>query len=59
MRAKQLNGELRRRILDPAGVTEKKDAGIHAHAFFVGRTMFIHIPGHTHCDISLAKADQE
>ena len=41
------------------GLTEKKNAGIHEDAFFVGRTMFMHIHGHTHCDIRLAKADQE
>ena len=32
-------------------MTEKKDAGIHEDAFFVGRTMFMHIHGHTHCEI--------
>src|SRR6266513_2711949 len=41
------------------GLTEKKDAGIHDDAFFVGKKMFMHIHGHTHCDIRLAKADQE
>src|SRR5205085_7470223 len=48
--------ELRRRILDPAGVREKKDAEIHEDAFFVDRTMFMHIHGHTHCDIRLAQS---
>src|SRR6266550_2788994 len=59
MKSKELNQELRRRILDLAGVTEKKDAGIHEDAFFVERTMFMHIHGRTHCDIRLAKPDQE
>jgi hypothetical protein len=59
LKSKELNEELRRRIPDLAGVTEKKDAGIHEDAFFVGRTMFRHIHGYTHCDIRLAKADQK
>ena len=56
---KELNAELRHRILGLSGVTERQNAGIHEDAFFVGRTMFMHIHGHGHCDIRLAKADQE
>src|SRR5436305_14852324 len=59
LKSKELKEELHRRILDLAGVTEKKDAGIHEDAFLVGKTMFMHIHGRTHCDICLAKADQE
>jgi Luciferase len=54
----QLHQELRRRILNLPGVTERQDAGIHEDAFFVGRTMFMHIHGHGHCDIRLATSDQ-
>jgi Family of unknown function (DUF5519) len=55
----RLNEKLRRRILDLPGVTERQNAGIHEDAFFVGRTMFMHIHGYGHCDIRLAKQDQE
>jgi putative NADH-flavin reductase len=55
----QPHEELRRRILGLTGVTERPDAGIHEDAFFVGRTMFMHIHGHGHCDIRLSKADQQ
>ena len=55
---KSLHEELRQRILDLPGVTERQNAGIHEDAFFVGGTMFIHIHGHAHCDIRLAMADQ-
>jgi hypothetical protein len=54
-----LNQELRQRILTLSGVTARPDAGIHEDAFFVGRTMFMHIHGSGHCDIRLSKADQE
>lgn len=54
----ELNQELRRRILDLPGVTERQNAGIHEDAFFVGRTMFVHVHGFGHCDIRLSKADQ-
>src|SRR5260221_12995240 len=54
-----LHEELRQRILGLPGVTERPNAGIHEDAFFVGRTMFMHIHGHGHCDIRLAKGDQE
>ena len=57
--SKELYQELRRRILDLPGVTEKQNAGIHDDAFFVGRTMFMHIHGHGHCDIRLSKTDQK
>ncbi len=55
----QLHEELRRRILHLAGVTERRNAGIHDHAFLVGRMMFMHIHGHGHCDIRLANPDQQ
>lgn len=54
----ELHQELRQRILSLPGVTERQNAGIHEDAFFVGRTMFMHIHGHGHCDIRLAKEDQ-
>ena len=54
-----LNQELRQRILNLSDVTERPNAGIHEDAFFVGRTMFMHIHGYGHCDIRLSKADQE
>ncbi len=49
----ELNQELRQRILALPGVTERQNAGIHEDAFFVARTMFMHIHGHGHCDIRL------
>jgi Luciferase len=55
----ELYQELRQRILNLPGVTERENAGIHEDAFFVGHTMFMHIHGHGHCDIRLSKADQE
>src|SRR5438552_17988282 len=54
-----LHQELRQTILSLPGVTERQNAGIHEDAFFVGRTMFMHIHGHGHCDIRLSKGDQE
>ena len=54
MKSRELHEELRRRILGLPGVTERQNAGIHEEAFFVGRTMFMHIHGHGHCDIRLA-----
>ena len=56
---KELHEELRHRILGLPGVTERQNAGIHEDAFFAGRTMFMHIHGHGHCDIRLEKGDQE
>jgi Family of unknown function (DUF5519) len=56
---KELHQELRQRILSLSGVTERSNAGIHEDAFFVGPTMLMHIHGQGHCDIRLAKADQE
>ena len=53
-----IHEELRQRILTLPGVTEQPHAGIHDDAFFVGRTMFMHIHGAGHCDIRLSKADQ-
>lgn len=53
-----LNQELRQRILKLSGVKERPNAGIHEDAFFVGRTMFMHIHGAGHCDIRLSQADQ-
>ena len=55
----ELHQELRHRILSLSDVTERQNAGIHEDAFFVGRKMFMHIHGHGHCDIQLAKDDQE
>jgi len=55
----ELHQELRQRILGLANVTERQNAGIHEDAFCVGRTMFMHIHGHGHCDIRLSKGDQE
>ncbi len=54
-----LHQELRQRILNLPEVMERQNAGIHEDAFFVGRTMFMHIHGHGHCDIRLSKSDQE
>ena len=54
----ELHQELRQRILNLPGVTERQNAGIHEDAFFVGRTMFMHIHGHGHCDIRMPKGDQ-
>lgn len=55
----ELNEELRQRILSLPGVTERQNAGIHEDAFYVERTMFMHIHGHGHCDIRLSKDAQE
>jgi luciferase-like monooxygenase len=55
----ELHQELRERILNLPGVTERQNAGIHEDAFFVGGKMFMHIHGHGHCDIRLSKGDQE
>src|SRR2546421_6745619 len=55
----ELHQELRQRILGLLDVTERQNAGIHEDAFFVGGKMFMHIHGQDHCDIRLAKADQE
>jgi hypothetical protein len=55
----ELHQELRQQILSLPSVTERPDAGIHEDAFFVGRTMFMHIHGHGYCDIRLPKAEQE
>src|SRR5437867_12715855 len=55
---RELQRELQQRILSLQGVTERQNAGIHEDAFFVGRTMFMHIHGHGHCDIRLAKDDK-
>ncbi len=55
---KEVYQELRERILALPGVTERQNAGIHEDAFFVGRTMFMHIHGFGQCDIRLPKADQ-
>ena len=55
----ELHQELRQRILSLSDVTERQNAGIHEDAFLVGGKMFMHIHGHGHCDIGLAKQDQE
>ncbi len=54
----ELHQELRQTILSLPDVMERQNAGIHEDAFFVGRTMFMHIHGHGHCDIRLPKGDQ-
>jgi Luciferase len=54
----EVHQELRRRILGLDGVTEKQRAGIHEDAFFLGRTMLMHIHGFGHCDIRLSREDQ-
>ena len=59
MKSEELHQELRQRILNLPGVKERQNAGIHEDAFFVGRTMFMHIHGRGHCDIRLPKSDQE
>jgi len=59
MKSEELHQGLRQRILNLSGVTERQNAGIHEDAFFVGRTMFMHIHGRGHCDIRLSKSDQE
>ena len=58
-RRDEVHQQLRHRILKLAGVTEKQNAGIHEDAFFVDGKMFMHIHGQGHCDIRLAKSDQE
>ncbi|PYL10614.1 MAG: hypothetical protein DME33_00365 [Verrucomicrobia bacterium] len=57
----EINQELRQRILDLPGVTERQHAGIHEDAFFVGRTLFMHIHPESFrgCDIRLSRGDQE
>ncbi len=55
----ELNRELRQNILGLPGVAERQNAGIHEDAFLVGRTMFMHIHGHGHCDIRLSNPDQQ
>jgi len=59
LKVHELHQQLRQRILNLPGVTECQNAGIHEDAFFVGGTMFMHIHSHGHCDIRLAKEDQE
>jgi Family of unknown function (DUF5519) len=54
----ELHPQLRQRILELPGVTERPNAGIHEHAFFVGHKMFMHIHGAGRCDIQLSTADQ-
>ena len=56
---KELNQELRQRILALAHVTEKPQAGIHEDAFFVNKKMFMHIHGYGHCDICLPEDVQQ
>jgi hypothetical protein len=55
----ELHQELRRRIFDLPRVRERQNAGIHEDAFFVGRTMFMHIHGCGQCDIRMSKGDQQ
>ena len=51
--SEELHEKLRERILALPGVTERQNAGIHEDAFFVSKTMFMHIHGRGHCDIRL------
>ncbi len=53
-----LHEQLRQRILALPGVTERQNAGIHEDAFFVSRSMFMHIHGTGYCDIRLPKDQQ-
>ena len=55
----ELHQELRQTILSLPDVMERQNAGIHEDAFFVGRTMFMHIHGRGHCDVRLSKTDQK
>lgn len=55
----ELHKELRQRILGLPDVTERQNAGIHEDAFLVRGKMFMHIHGRGHCDIRLARGDQE
>jgi len=55
----ELNRELRQIILSLPGVTERQNCGIHEDAFFVGRTMFMHVHGLGHCDIRLPIDQQQ
>ncbi len=55
----ELNQQLREGILSLPGVTERPQTGIHEDAFFIGRTMFMHIHGYGHCDIRLPKDVQQ
>jgi hypothetical protein len=55
----ELHQELRQRILELSGVTERQNAGIHEDPFLVGGKMFMHIHRHGHCDIRMSKVDQE
>jgi len=59
LKVHELHQQLRQRILNLPGVTERQNAGIHEDAFFVGKIMFMHIHGHAHCDIRLAQDDQK
>ena len=56
---KELNEELRQFILSLPGVSERQNCGIHEDAFFVGRSMFMHIHGLGHCDIRLPHERQQ
>jgi hypothetical protein len=55
----ELHDELRKKILALPQVREQQDAGIHEDAFFIQRTMFMHIHGHGYCDIRLPKEAQQ
>ena len=56
---KEINEELRKRILALPGVTERQGHGIHEDAFFAGSAMFMHVHGYRHCDIRLPKEIQK
>ena len=55
----KLNEKLREYIRQLPGVVERPKAGMHEDAFFVGKTMFMHIHGQVHCDIRLSHEAQQ
>lgn len=59
MNKKDLHEELRKRILNLPGVTERQNVGIHEDAFCIDRTMFMHIHGYGYCDIRLPRDVQQ
>ena len=55
----ELHQELRHRILRLSDVTERQNAGIHEDAFLSERKCSCTSMATCHCDIQLAKDDQE
>ncbi len=56
---RELHQALRERILALGDVTERENAGIHEDAFYVRRSMFMHIHGQGYCDIRLPRDIQQ